>query len=139
MSVGQPKVLLSQQNVSLAIGQQPYNLSVSTVDQSGGYRVVAAALAVRDSSTDSTVAKADSATLQVSARQSSTTVGISGLAKGATQIIFTAPGYMADTLVVAVDSGLDVELVRTRLAGEDDVENVTREAESAKEAGFDLL
>src|SRR5262249_32979130 len=37
----------------------------------------------------------------------------------------------------AADCGLDAELVRQRLAGEQDVERVTQEAESAKEAGID--
>jgi predicted DsbA family dithiol-disulfide isomerase len=37
----------------------------------------------------------------------------------------------------AVDCGLDSDLVRSLLAGDADVERVTREAESAKEAGID--
>jgi predicted DsbA family dithiol-disulfide isomerase len=37
----------------------------------------------------------------------------------------------------AADCGLDGDLIRERLAGEDDVERVEREAESAKDAGID--
>jgi predicted DsbA family dithiol-disulfide isomerase len=37
----------------------------------------------------------------------------------------------------AVDCGLDADVVRNRLASDADVERVTREAESAKEAGID--
>jgi predicted DsbA family dithiol-disulfide isomerase len=56
------------------------------------------------------------------------------------ELYFSEGGDLTDRDVLvkaAVDSGLDAELVRKRLAGEDDVENVTREAESAKEAGID--
>jgi predicted DsbA family dithiol-disulfide isomerase len=56
------------------------------------------------------------------------------------ELYFSEGGDLTDGDVLvkaAVDSGLDAELVRKRLAGEDDVENVTREAESAKEAGID--
>jgi len=43
-----------------------------------------------------------------------------------------------ETLVkAAADCGLDAELIRQRLAGEQDVERVTQEAEQAKEAGID--
>ena len=43
-----------------------------------------------------------------------------------------------DVLVAAAaECDLDAEWVRQRLAGQDDVERVTREAESAKEAGID--
>jgi predicted DsbA family dithiol-disulfide isomerase len=43
-----------------------------------------------------------------------------------------------DVLVkAAADCGLDADLVRRRLAGEDDVERVSREAESAKESGIE--
>ena len=37
----------------------------------------------------------------------------------------------------AADCGLDADLIRRRLAGEDEVERVTKEAESAKDAGID--
>jgi predicted DsbA family dithiol-disulfide isomerase len=56
------------------------------------------------------------------------------------ELYFSEGGDLTDRDVLvkaAADSGLDAELVRKRLAGEDDVENVTREAESAKEAGID--
>jgi predicted DsbA family dithiol-disulfide isomerase len=43
-----------------------------------------------------------------------------------------------DVLVkAAADCGLDADLVRRQLAGDDDVERVSREAESAKEAGIE--
>ncbi|MGH6729630.1 MAG: DsbA family oxidoreductase, partial [Sphingomicrobium sp.] len=37
----------------------------------------------------------------------------------------------------AAECGLDADLVRERLAGEDDVERVERDANSAKDAGID--
>jgi len=40
-------------------------------------------------------------------------------------------------VAAAVACGLDAERVRARLASEDDVERVTREANSAKDAGID--
>lgn len=43
-----------------------------------------------------------------------------------------------DVLVkAAVDCGLEADLARRRLAGDDDVERVSREAESAKESGIE--
>src|SRR5262249_57850525 len=40
-------------------------------------------------------------------------------------------------IAAAAACGLDPERVRERLAGEDDVERVTQEAEAAKDAGID--
>jgi predicted DsbA family dithiol-disulfide isomerase len=56
------------------------------------------------------------------------------------ELYFSEGGDLTDRDVLvkaAADSGLDAELVRKRLAGDDDVETVTREAESAKDAGID--
>jgi predicted DsbA family dithiol-disulfide isomerase len=56
------------------------------------------------------------------------------------ELYFSEGGDLTDAEVLvkaAADSGLDAALVRTRLAGDDDVETVTREAESAKDAGID--
>jgi predicted DsbA family dithiol-disulfide isomerase len=56
------------------------------------------------------------------------------------EIYFSEGGDLtqADVLVAATaDCGLDGERVRARLASEEDVEAVTREAQSAKEAGID--
>jgi predicted DsbA family dithiol-disulfide isomerase len=55
-------------------------------------------------------------------------------------LYFTEGGDLTDRHVLvraAVECGLDAERVRERLAGEDDVERVTREAEAAKDAGID--
>ena len=56
------------------------------------------------------------------------------------QLYFAEGGDLTDRDVLvaaAAECDLDAEWVRRRLAGEDDVERVTREAESAKEAGID--
>jgi len=55
-------------------------------------------------------------------------------------LYFTEGGDLTDREVLvkaAADCGLDPELIRQRLAGEQDVERVTQEAEQAKEAGID--
>jgi predicted DsbA family dithiol-disulfide isomerase len=55
-------------------------------------------------------------------------------------LYFTEGGDLTDRDVLvraAADCGLDAERVRERLAGEDDVERVEREAEAAKDAGID--
>ena len=55
-------------------------------------------------------------------------------------LYFTEGGDLTDREVLvkaAADCGLDGERVRERLAGEDDVAQVERDAESAKEAGID--
>ena len=55
-------------------------------------------------------------------------------------LYFTEGGDLTDREVLvkaAADCGLDAELIRQRLAGEQDVERVTQEAEQAKEAGID--
>ena len=55
-------------------------------------------------------------------------------------LYFTEGGDLTDREVLvqaAADCGLDAELVRRRLAADDDVERVEQEANSAKEAGID--
>jgi predicted DsbA family dithiol-disulfide isomerase len=55
-------------------------------------------------------------------------------------LYFTEGGDLTDRDVLvqaAADCGLDGDLIRERLAGEDDVERVEQEAESAKNAGID--
>jgi predicted DsbA family dithiol-disulfide isomerase len=55
-------------------------------------------------------------------------------------LYFTEGGDLTDREVLvkaAADSGLDAALVRKRLAGDDGVQLVEQEAESAKEAGID--
>ena len=55
-------------------------------------------------------------------------------------LYFTEGGDLTDRAVLvkaAADCGLDAEQVRQRLASEQDVERIEKEAESAKEAGID--
>jgi predicted DsbA family dithiol-disulfide isomerase len=55
-------------------------------------------------------------------------------------LYFTEGGDLTDRDVLvgaAADCGLDAERVRERLAGDDDVARVEREAENAKDAGID--
>jgi predicted DsbA family dithiol-disulfide isomerase len=55
-------------------------------------------------------------------------------------LYFTEGGDLTDRDVLvraAADCGLDADLMRRRLAGEDDVARVAQEAETAKEAGID--
>jgi predicted DsbA family dithiol-disulfide isomerase len=55
-------------------------------------------------------------------------------------LYFTEGGDLTDRAVLvkaAADCGLDADLVRQRLASEQDVESIEKEAESAKEAGID--
>jgi len=56
------------------------------------------------------------------------------------EFYFTEGADLSDNEVLvsaARDCGIDADQVRQRLAGEEDVESVTREAESAKAAGID--
>jgi len=105
VSVSQPKLVVSPKNLTLTVGQVPYSVYVYTADQSGATHIVAAPLAVNDTSRASTVVQPDSLVLQVPARLSSTSVGLQGFVKGTAPVIFTAAGYSPDTVVVAVDTG----------------------------------
>src|SRR5712691_4050326 len=64
-----------------------------------------------------------------------------GMKQRLMDLYFTEGGDLTDRDVLvkaAADCGLDdADLVRRRLAGDDDVERVSREAESAKEAGIE--
>jgi plastocyanin len=104
ISVGQPQ-LIGPTNVSLYLGQQPPSYGVYTADQNGAQRLVAAALTVKDSSSSPTVATVDSAQITIPARSSYAYFPIRPRGKGAASVVFSAPGYKADTTVVSVDSG----------------------------------
>ena len=63
-----------------------------------------------------------------------------GMKQRLMDLYFTEGGDLTDREVLAkaaADCGLDADLVRRQLAGEDDVERVSREAESAKESGIE--
>src|SRR5438270_1445184 len=66
--------------------------------------VLAEPLAVSQTVSDPAVAAADSATRTMAAAQYYTTFAFRGLKSGSVNAIFTAPGYKADTMVVAVDT-----------------------------------
>jgi predicted DsbA family dithiol-disulfide isomerase len=56
------------------------------------------------------------------------------------ELYFTEGADLSDSEVLAAaarDCGMDAEEVRQRLAGEEDVESVTAEAEQARSAGID--
>ena len=104
LSVGQPKLVLGPQSMNLSVGQAPAVATVYAEDQSGATRYVASALFVGDTSASPAVANADSLLLQIPARQYNTSVGVRGFVRGATQIVFSAAGYVPDTLGVQVDT-----------------------------------
>ena len=63
-----------------------------------------------------------------------------GMKQRLMQLYFAEGGDLTDREVLvtaAAECGLDAEHVRELLAGTDDVERVTRDADSAKEAGID--
>jgi predicted DsbA family dithiol-disulfide isomerase len=63
-----------------------------------------------------------------------------GMKQRLMDLYFTEGGDLTDRDVLvaaAVECGVDAALVRRRLAGDDDVARVEREAESAKDAGID--
>jgi predicted DsbA family dithiol-disulfide isomerase len=63
-----------------------------------------------------------------------------GMKQRLMDLYFTEGGDLTDRDVLAkaaADCGLEADVVRQRLAGDDDVERVSREAESAKEAGIE--
>lgn len=104
VSVGQPRLSLSTATLNVSVGQAPAQVTVYAVDQTGSTRYVAAALAVGDTSGNPAIASSDSLAFQIGARQYFKTIGVRGFVKGSTQIIFSAPGYTPDTLVVQVDT-----------------------------------
>ena len=104
IQIGQPKLAISQQTLNLSVGQAGAQVNVFAEDQSSATRYVAAALTIGDTSADAAVAVTDSQVFHIAARGYYATVGVRGLVKGATQIVFSAPGYTPDTLVVQVDT-----------------------------------
>jgi len=104
VSVGDPQLVVPDL-VTRYVGQQPVLETVYTLDQTGDYRVVATPLVVTVTSSDQTVAQADSATLTISALQGFASTAIRGLKKGTDTIVFTAPDYRPDTIKVTVDTG----------------------------------
>jgi plastocyanin len=104
LSIGQPTLVLGPQTMTLSVGQVPQPVTVYAEDQSGSTRYVASALTVGDTSANAGVAAGDSLVVQIPARQYYTSVGVRGFVKGATQIVFSAAGYVSDTLIVQVDT-----------------------------------
>jgi plastocyanin len=104
LSISQPKLVLSPSTVSLSVGQVSSIMTVYAEDQSGSVRYVAAPLTIGDTSASPSVANADSLVIHIPARQYYAQVGVRGFVKGATQIVFTAAGYVPDTLIVQVDT-----------------------------------
>jgi plastocyanin len=103
VAVGQPQLNVPT-NLSMYVGQQPYLSTVTTLDQNGLSRVVAAPLTVTDSSTDSTVAKVLPPSTIVPALQYYAYDTVRAVSKGAVSIVYRAPGYKSDTTVVSVDT-----------------------------------
>ena len=105
VQVGSPRLVASPATLSLPVGGLPATVYLSTADQTGSQRVVAADLTVSNSVSDPTVIQVDVAAQVIATRSSQTTFQFSGLKKGSAQVVFTAPGYTPDTMVVQVDSG----------------------------------
>jgi len=103
VQVGTPQLSVPT-TLPLFVGQAPLSISAIAEDQTGASRVVAAPLAVSQTVSDPAVAAADSATRTMAAAQYYTTFAFRGLKSGSVNAIFTAPGYKADTMVVAVDT-----------------------------------
>jgi len=104
VSVGQPKLAVSPQSMTVSVGQTPALVTVYAEDHGNQTRYVAAALTVGDTSINAGVANADSLVLQIPARGYYAQVGVRGFIKGTTRIVFSAAGYTSDTLVVQVDT-----------------------------------
>ena len=105
VQVTQPRLVVSPQNINLPVGGVGSTVSVSTTDASGVGHPVADSLTVNELSSDVTVVQGDSASRIIATGSQSTTFRFSGLKKGAAQVVFSAPGYTPDTLVVSVDTG----------------------------------
>ena len=104
VSVGQPKLAVSPQNMTVSVGQTPAIVTVYAADHGNQTRYVASAVTVGDTSANPAVANADSLVLQIAARSYYAQVGVRGFIKGSAQIVFSAPGYTPDTLAVQVDT-----------------------------------
>jgi plastocyanin len=105
VQVGQPRLVSSPATLNLPVGGVPVTVYLSTADQTGSSRVVAADVTVANSVSDPTVVAVDVPTQVIATRSSQTTFQFSGLRKGSAQVVFTAAGYTPDTMVVQVDSG----------------------------------
>jgi plastocyanin len=105
VDVGQPKLVVSPQSMTISVGQAPALVTANVQDHAGNYRYVASALTVGDTSANPAVAAPDSVVLHIPARGYFQQVGVRGFVKGATQIVFSAAGYTSDTLVVQADTG----------------------------------
>jgi len=105
VSVGQPRLVAGVANLTLPIGGVPSTVFVSAADQNGIGRAVASDLTVSQVSSDPGVVQGDSASRVIPADFSQTSFQFSGLQRGSAQIVFSAPGYTSDTMVVSVDSG----------------------------------
>ena len=105
VSVGQPKLQVSNPNLNLPVGGVPFTMYVSTVDQNGSQRVVAADVTVAEATGDGTIAQVTPSTQLIATGSSQASYQVSGLKKGSTQVVFSAQGYVPDTMVVQVDTG----------------------------------
>lgn len=105
IQVGKPQ-LLAPSSINTYVGAPPYQVSVSTLDQTSNYRLVAAPLTVTATISDPTVATVDSATRIVAAGNDNiaSSFRFTGLKKGAVQAFFSAPGYKPDTMTITVDT-----------------------------------
>jgi len=104
ISVGTPQ-LIAPTTSALYVGQVPASFAIYMADQNGQSRIIAAPLVVSGSSSAATVANVDSATITAPARTSSVSYPVRPRAKGIVDVIFSAPGYKADTTAVSVDTG----------------------------------
>src|SRR5881394_1379471 len=104
IQVGQPKLAISPQTLNLSVGQAGAQVTVYAEDQSGATRYVVSMLTIGDTSATAAVAAPDSQVLHIAARGYYAPIGVRGLVKGSTQIVFSAAGYTPDTLVVQVDT-----------------------------------
>lgn len=104
VSVVQTKLSANYTSLNLNVGQAPSRVYINTQDVNGSNHIVAAALVVSDSSSDSTVSKGDSSSRTIVTRSGQTYFDFSGLRKGAVNVVFSAPGYLPDTMTVSVDT-----------------------------------
>jgi len=104
VSVGQPVLTAGVQAVTMYVGERPGGIGINTRDQANQVRIVAAPLTVSVASSDASVAIPDSAARTIAARQNFTAFNIRPLEKGSVDIVYTAPGYVADTTVITVDT-----------------------------------
>jgi plastocyanin len=110
VSVGQPRLQTSTPTITLYVGERPPNVTVSTLDQSGQTRIVATPLVIAGTASDTTVARPDSASRTVAARQATTSFALRPRRKGSVDVVYTATGYTPDTTVVTVDTAkLDLQ------------------------------